>query len=179
MPINVEGRLIPFSNEVKTLGLTLKRTGIVAHINNRVLQAKLQTNKLKRFNELREKTKLHLYKALIRPILEYPIIPNAIAPRTNMLKMQRVQNKNLRNISRYTDNRDKNVKELHETYNMEPLNIRFYTAVNKLWSKLEQKEQQLCSRSMALNDGRDDHYWWKRAAKILTEEEPESIYTSL
>ena len=179
MPINVEGKLIPFSNEVKTLGLTLKRTGIIAHINNRVLQAKLQTNKLKRFNKMREKTKLHLYKALVRPILKYPIIPNAIASRPNMLNMQRVQNKNLQNISRYTDNRDKNVEELHETYSMEPLNIRFHRVITKLWSKLEQKEQQLCNRSMALNDGQDDHYWWKRAAKFLTEEEPEPIYTSL
>ena len=95
---------------------------------------------------MREKTKLHLYIALVRPILEYPVIPNAIASRTNMLKMQRVQNKNLRNISRYTDNSDKNAEELHDSYNMEPLNIRFYRAANKLWSKLEQKEQQLCNR---------------------------------
>ena len=99
--------------------------------------------------------------------------------RTNMLKIQRVQTKNIHNISRYTDNSGKTIEELHEIYTMEPLNIRLYKAANKLWSKLEQKEQELCNRSMVQNDGQDDHYWWKRAANILSNEEPEPIYVAL
>ena len=75
MPINVEGRPIPFSNEVKTLGLTLKRTGTIAHLNNGIKLAEMQTNKLIRFNKIREKNKLHQYKVLVRQILEYPTTP--------------------------------------------------------------------------------------------------------
>ena len=93
--------------------------------------------------------------------------------------MQRVQNRNLQNISRCTDNSGKITEELHEIYDIEPLNIRFYRAANKLWSKLEQNEQELCDRSMVQNDGRDDHYWWKRAAKFLSNEEPQPMYVAL
>ena len=77
-----EGRLLNFSNEIKILGLTLKRTGIKQHITNRINLAKIQTNKLRRFSGLDTNIKLHLYKALIRPILEYPIIPNGLTSAT-------------------------------------------------------------------------------------------------
>ena len=58
------------------LGLTLKRTGTSTHVNHRINLAKIQTSKIKRFIKLDPKVKLHLYKALIRPLLEYPRIPN-------------------------------------------------------------------------------------------------------
>ena len=50
---------------------------------------------------------------------------------------------------------------------------------NKLWSKLEQKEQELCNRSMAQKDGQDDLYWWKKATKLLSNEEPEPMCVAL
>ena len=67
-----EGRIINFSNEIKILGLTLKRTGIKQHITNRINLAKIQTNKLRRFSGLDANIKLHIYEILIRPILDIP-----------------------------------------------------------------------------------------------------------
>ena len=86
--ISREGRRVPFPNEIKMLGLTIKRTGVSQHITNRIKQAKAQTTKLKRFIRLDSSIKLHLYKALLRPVMEYPIIPNGITSDMNMMKMQ-------------------------------------------------------------------------------------------
>ena len=82
-PIIVEGRRINFANESKILGLTLKRTGIMQHVTNRIKLAKAQSTKMKRFIRLKESTKLHLYKALIRPLMEYPIIPTGLTAASN------------------------------------------------------------------------------------------------
>ena len=79
LQIEVDNRLRPFANECNILGLKLKRTGTVSHITDRIRSAKNQTQRLKRFINLNEKTKSHLYKALIRPVLEYPVVPNVNA----------------------------------------------------------------------------------------------------
>ena len=86
---------------MKILGLTLKRTEAVSHITNRINIAESQTGKLRRFAQLKTNTKLKLYKSLIRPIIEYPIVPNALAlaSKSQLRKMQKVQNRNVRMIT--------------------------------------------------------------------------------
>ena len=177
--VNVGGRHIPYNNEVKTLGLKIKRTGIVSHITERIQMAKIQTNKLKRFTNLNANIKLHLYKALIRPILEYPIIPLALCSDTQKTNMQRVQNKNLKLIVKNEpDLRDKTLKEIHETLNIDPINIRLRTRFMKLWGKIERKEQQLYRYAMnANNDPFRDHNWWPRAATEYEKDDPIPIYS--
>ena len=63
---------IEYKNEVKVLGLTIKRTGCVQHITNRINLAKRATAKLKRFRKLSWNIKIILCieeykKPLIRP----------------------------------------------------------------------------------------------------------------
>ena len=65
IPIKIDNRIIPFANECSILGLKIKRTGIVRHLGDRIRQAKAQSQKIKQFANLNEKTKLHLYKAII------------------------------------------------------------------------------------------------------------------
>ena len=89
-------------------GLKIKRTGTVSHLSDRNKSAKGQSQKLRRFTNLNENTKLHLYKALVKPILEYPVIPNALASRKQIINMQQIQNQNLRLVAKNTDNRQNN-----------------------------------------------------------------------
>ena len=91
----IDNKPIPFKNECNILGLKLKGTGITSHITLRISLAKTQTQKLQRFYDLNLNTKLHLYKALIRLLMKYPIVPNALTSRSQLTKMQRVQNRNL------------------------------------------------------------------------------------
>ena len=88
-PVVVNNNQIPFKNEIKMLDLTLTRTGATLHITKRINMAKIQSSKIKRFIKLDPKVKLHLYKALIRPLMEYPIIPNGIKSLDHIKNMQR------------------------------------------------------------------------------------------
>ena len=111
------------------LGLTLTRTGAKLHITKRINMAKIQSSKIERFIKLDPKVKLHLYKALIRPIMEYPIIPNGIKSLDHIKNMQRVQNKNLKYVAAYSDQNNKTAEELHLHYDIDPMNVRMYDAV--------------------------------------------------
>ena len=160
------------------LGLTIKRTGVSQHITNRIKQAKAQSTKLKRFIRLDSSIKLHLYKALIRPVLKYPIIPNGITFDMNMMKTQRVQNKNLKFVAAYTAQQHFKIEDLHKHYETDAMNVRLYKAAKKLWDKMALKEQQLHNRSTIENNiAFRDHYWWKRVALALEGGEPDPIYT--
>ena len=132
-PINIQidNQVMPFSNECTILGTKFKRTGMANHIMNRVNLAKAQTRRIKRFMTLKEKSKLHLYKALIRPVLGYPVISNALASKKQMLNMQKVQNANLKIVAKNRENDLKTIKELHEIYEIEPINTRLFKAAER------------------------------------------------
>ena len=136
--VRINGNRIDFKNEIKILGLTLKRTGIVKHISDRINNAKIQTKKIKRFARLNTKTKSHLYKALVRPILEYPVVPVALASKTQLLKIQSIQNKNMKFIARYDQEmQGKNIKEIHKHLCIEPINTRLNSRLKKNWENLQ------------------------------------------
>ena len=177
--VTVDGRPINFKEEIKVLGLSIRRTGTVRHISNRINFAKQQTNKLKRFIKLETKTKLTLYKAMIRPILEYPIVPTALASKAQTRKMQRVQNKNLRMITKYDDNlQDIVLEEKHLQLNIQSINERLYNRLQRSWDHFAIKEEETYNRS--LNENNDmfrDHNWWRRAGLKCIEDPPVPFYT--
>ena len=84
---------VPFTDHVNMLGLKLTRTGINTHVADRIRKAKTELGRLNRFRSLTPKTKAHLYKAFILPIMEYPIIPLCGISKSNKIKIQRIQNK--------------------------------------------------------------------------------------
>ena len=71
-------------------------------------------------------------QALIRPVLEYPVIPNALASKKQLIRMQRIQNQSMRFIARNTEDRSKAMEQLHKHYNIEPINVRLYRQARKL-----------------------------------------------
>ena len=110
-PISVNDVNMQFTNNVSLLGLTLTRTGFTKHINNKTNLAKHQSLKLKRFYKLKPDLQVRLYMTLIRPILEYLPIPNALTSNSLKLKMQRVQNSALRNAVRGTEDSHMTVEQ--------------------------------------------------------------------
>ena len=159
------------------LGLTLTRTGATSYIKKRINMATIQSSKIKRFIKLDPKVKLHLYKALIRPLMEYPIIPNGIKSLDHIKNMQRVQNKILKFAAAYSDQSNKTAEELHLHYNIDPMIVRMYDAVEKLWTKMEIKEPEIHQKSTEENNYIfADHAWWKRAALFLENPRPDPTY---
>ena len=154
------------------------RTGITKHVSDRVRKAKLELGKLKRFNRLSAKTKCHLYKSLVRPIIEYPIVPNCIASNTNKLKMKRIQNRAAKFINKYNGD-NLTVREIQEKYNLEPLNVRLYHRANKCWDRFTRLQPNLTEQSTQENNNLNikDHFWWRRVAFYVNQPPPEPMYT--
>lgn len=136
LPINIDGTDIRFTNKVKLLGLTLKRTGIGAHVKEKKQQANVALKKLKRFSNMRDTTKLHLFKALIRPILEYPVIPLNTLRASNWKELQRIQNKSLRWVAGERPPYTRDSATLHQEYDIRPLNQRNFEQGYKFWEKM-------------------------------------------
>ena len=178
-PIYIDDENIPYAKEVKILGLKITRTGTSSHLTNQLKQAKALKLKLKRFQNLRPKLKIHLYKALIQSIMEYPILPNAIMSKTTAKKWQQFQNgviydaiKNdptLHNLS---------IEDLHGYFNLTPINLRFHRRANRVWDKLSIQNPELYEASNSENaiNNPKDHYWWPRIGPYVETEEPDPLF---
>ena len=129
--IRVDDENMILTENVNILGLTLKRTGSVSHITMKIATAKQQLLKLRRFYRLRPELQIRLYLTLIRPIMEYPPIPVALASRASIMKMQRVQNGALKQAVKGTDDRHLTIKEIHEKYKVDAINVRLAARLAK------------------------------------------------
>ena len=177
-PIRVDDENMILTENVNILGLTLKRTGSVSHITMKIATAKQQLLKLRRFYRLRPELQIRLYLTLIRPIMEYLPIPVALASRASIMKMQRVQNRALTQAVKGTDDRHLTIKEIHEKYKVDAINVRLAARLAKTWSKIEARHQELYNRSTAANNsGIRDHAWWPRAGRVAALDPPEPLYT--
>ena len=100
---------------------------------------------------------------MVRPILEYPIIPNALASNHRMRLMQRVQNRNLRNITyRNEETENLDLEGKHNFLNIETINQRMYMRFQKSLDKFAIKEPDLYNKSLEENNNNNsrDHNWW-------------------
>ena len=178
-PIIVDNKQYNYNEAITILGLQLKATGINSHVTRQMNRAKLELSKLKRFQNLKPKTKIHLYKTYIRPLLEYPIVPLCGISKTNKIKLQTLQNKAVK-FAIKGDDEELSIEDAHVKYKLEAYNVRLHRRGSKLWEKLMEIEPDLVNRSMAENENRDfqDHYWWRRIAATVGEDEPDPIYVT-
>ena len=132
------------SNTNKVLGVTFdKNLCFLQHITTKVGLAKNTLSNLSRFRGSSARTKMHLYKALIRPVLTYcPLVASLIA-KTNHIKLQTIQNKALRFVldTRWYDFRT--AQSLHEECNLPPLNITIHNRITKQLEKFRITHTQL------------------------------------
>ena len=166
---------IPFKNKITVLGLDISTRGITSHLNRRLVMAKKQYMKLKWFKKMSTKIQLQLYRTLIRPIMEYPIIPLCIASKTNKRKIQQFQNRVLRTATqRNQEDNDLNISDLHAKYKIEAINSRFYRLASRVWDRLTETNEDLVQQSEAedKNDLIQDHYWWRRISPYIRRGEP-------
>lgn len=140
LPITISNIDIPFTQNGKLLGLSITCRGIAPHARERARLANLQLSKCRRFSGCSEKTKLHLYKALIRPIIEYPPIPLNTISNSLMLELQAVQNKALISVAGCRYPNIPTAKSLHERYEITPINIQIHEQAKRTWEKLEMSE---------------------------------------
>ena len=176
--VTIDGEVIPFNRQAKILGLSLSTRGITCHITERTRKAKAEINKLKRFRLMEPKLQLHLYKTLVRPILEYPVIPLCMSSRSNTTKLQRVQSIAIRRAARNTWDTQRMTNEtIHTNLDMVPINQRLYDLASRSWAKLDNLENELTTISIQLNTlPNSDHSWWPRVGKYIMSDRPPPVY---
>ena len=109
------------------MGIEFGTHGVSLHVAKRLAMAKKQYTKMKRFKKMSSRIQVHFYKTLIRPIMEYPVIPMYISSKTNLKKIQQFQNRVLRTATlRNNDDNTLTIGELHNKYKVEAINTRFY-----------------------------------------------------
>ena len=173
----VNNHIIPFNNNCKILGFTFNSRGFVPHIRQRLFLANNNLRKLKRFKGLSTKSYLYLYKTLVRPILEYPAVLLSLTKKTNLSKLQAVQNKALRRAFGDSPPYYSTIKELHTYRKLEPLNVRFHRLGNKSWKRLCEIDNTIPEASIRLNNrGVRQHSWWRRLSSHLLAPAPRPRY---
>ena len=167
--IEIDNQIIPFKQSATILGLTINTRGTSVHLRGRTGYAKTQVQKLKRFKDMSTNTRLYLYKTLIRPILEYPIIPICIAKKSNIIKMQAIQSNYIRSAARINPLEENYTNEaLHVKYNIEAINVRFHNLAQRTWAKLENINPEIVQEASELcREYTVDHYWWPTITRYL------------
>ena len=135
-PLNINGRDIQFSAEGTSLGLTISN-GYISHVKKRKIKADLALSKIYRLKGLPEHIKIHLVKALILPIIQYPPIPLHTVSDTQLSKLQKIQNKALRFATNQYYPYTMTTEEIHIHTNTKPLNIFLHEQAQKIWTSLD------------------------------------------
>lgn len=92
-------------------------------IQSRAAIVRVELAKLYRFREAQFKPKLHLYKALIQPLITYAPSALELGAKSNIRELQIIQNKALRWIFNTKWHEFIKNTELHERARIPPLNI--------------------------------------------------------
>ena len=157
------------------LGLKFGKRGIGKHVTERAAAAEAQLCKLKRFGQLSEGVKTHLYKALIRPMLEYPTVPHDTLARSKVLELQQVQNSAIKWIANWTPPYTTTMVAEHERLNLETLNVRIHRLSRKTWQKVEMYDPESYERLSNAEPANENHNWLRRSLPLV--EMPEEIHT--
>ena len=123
---------IPISQCNMVLGLNIdKHLRFNIHIKQKVAIAQNALSNLERFRGSSPKTKLHLYKAFILPLLTYCPLALSLAAPTNISTLQRVQNRALRFAFGVKWYDFRTSLSLHEESGIAPINITHYYRTEK------------------------------------------------
>ena len=121
----------------KVLGLSIKSTGFTHHNKVRKNIAQSQLTKLYRFQNLSSNNKRKLYMTLVRSTLIYPIIPMHTSSKTQMLALQRIQNKATRFINNARLSDRISSEQIHNMSKLAPLNIVTHKQAQNIWNTVE------------------------------------------
>ena len=165
-PLTIDGQNMPYAQSGIMLGLRMTNHGIHSQVVYLKGKGQRHLTKLRRFSNLPEATRLYLFKAIIRPILEYPAVVLCATSRSAQLELQRVQSNALLWVhGRSPDHRRPTNAFLHERYKVLPLNQRLHELARRVWERLDEDEdpnlQNIIAGSAHLQDG-EEHSWWPR-----------------
>ncbi len=178
-PVTIDGENIPYANKASILGLKIGTQGYTKHISNISKKATLALKITKRFDKLDSNIKLHLIKACVLPILTYPTYTLSAISNSQMLSLQRIQNKALRFTYNEKYPYTKTTEELHSQANLLPINLTLHKRGNQIKHKLEEiLDDTHYKNATTDHEQTRDHNWFKRPITYLNKINPLPIYTA-
>jgi hypothetical protein len=169
-------RTITHSPNGKVLGLRIQRQGFNEHVKVRIEKAKSQLIKLRRFRNLNAKNKRLIYQALVQSKLTYPAIPLHTISKTQMLKLQRVQNEGLRYVTNTSRQDHVTIERLHEMTDMNPINIILHQQAQRTWTNMTLTMTQDELDKFIPKYGTDYKATFPSSRLIATGPDPEPLY---
>ena len=112
---------------------------------------------------------------MVLPHLEYAPVPSNAMSQTNKCKLQAVQNKALRWVNGDRPPYNSTIRQLHQQYNMTPLNIRNHEQAMKVWRAVERECPEKIERWASAEGGRE-HGWWRLAQLGINSSQPTPYY---
>ena len=139
----VRGARVDWVPRATMLGWRLGAHHAVPDVGERRGRAFSVLAQLGRFANLPWKVKRQLYYSLVRPLLEYPPIPQHLMSRTRMLSLQRVQNSAVRWILRRSRADGFSSEDLHRMAGVDPLNVYIHRRAEGIWRSLRRHFPEL------------------------------------
>lgn len=176
-PVTIDGNIIEYSNKANILGLKLGTQGYNRHVKDISTKASVALQTIRRFDRLDTNIKLHLVKACVLPILTYPAYTLNSLSKTQLLKLQRVQNKAIRFAYNERYPYTRTTEELHSLANLQPINITLHNRGNKIKLKMTNIVQDRIYID-AINEDQQgrEHGWFKKPRTNLSRDNPPPIY---
>ena len=146
---------IPVTNTTKVLGLTIdKNLRFHYHIKTKREIARKTLSNLFRFKSASVKTKIHLYTALVFPLLSYCPLALKLSAHSNTISLQRIQNLALRWIHDTRWYHYITSEHLHNISKRPPLNIFWHHKLLKQLEKYPQLRPDIKHKIQHLSTGR-------------------------
>ena len=175
--IETYAEILEYTTHGKILGLNFTKNGIQKHVRIRTNIARDNLQKLQRFYNLSTDNKLKLYKSLVRSALTYPIIPMHTVKPSNMIQLQRIQNRALKHITNTKWYHFRTAHSLHFQCNIEPINIYLHRLAKSHWENIETKEPQLYNTlETLLTPDMTTHIHFPSSRRIAEGPPPDPIY---
>ena len=166
--IVIDNTPIPYSNDAKLLGLTFKRNNFyVKQVDSNVNRARAELKKLARFRYLKTKLKVRLYKTLILPLLTYPVVPLNICSKTQIKRLQVIQNDAIRWIKNERWPAACPLDLRHQELKIEPLDLRIRRLAEGVWNKIHEENSFFHNQTLAINM-HNPHKWYPSSYYLET-----------
>jgi len=175
--IRLQNRAIAHTETGTMLGLKLSNSGLAPHVSNRAQSAKAQLIKLRRFKNLSQKNKRTLYLALVKSKLVYPAAPLNAINRTQLLKLQRIQNSGVRFITNTSLLDSIPTAALHETTQIDSINVTLHQQANKTWNTVRNIFGPNYLERFTLYENNDYKRTYPSNLRRALDRQPEPIYT--
>ena len=161
--INIDNNDIEYATEARLLGLHFRRNNFFTkQVDLNIKKARAELKKLNRFRLLKRRIKTRLYKTLILPLLTYPVIPLNATSRTQLAKLQRIQNQAIRWICDERWPIICPIEQRHHDLKIEKMEDRIRRLAEGVWHKLDEEGSAFHQETLRIQTPHP-HNWYPSA----------------